>query len=445
MSDNSQIKNWYLSLFKDFEDHLNGEKSSEFHKVRKEAIAKFAGLDFPDLHQEDWRFTDISPILKHNFSRASEKILPSKNEISKFMFDGMKSHTIVFVNGFYSPELSTLLPLPNRTTIGSLAAAMKHDNQGIREYIYPNGSFREKYSVFSDDVFTALNTAFAADGAYIYIAENVVIDEPIHIIFISHGEGKTISQPRNLIIAGKNSGAKIVEHYVGTGDGVYFTNVMTELYLREDSIVEAVKIQSESTNAYHIATTEVSLDSNSNYESQAISLGANIYRHNLNVTLKGEGGNATLDGLYLTSGSQLSDTHSLIDHAAPHCTSHERYKGILDDKSHGVFNGKIMVRKGAQQTNSYQENRNIILSGEAKVDTKPQLEIFADDVKCSHGATVGQLNKESIFYLRSRGIGEEQSKLMLIYAFANDVLKNIKVDEIRNSLEAILSKRFLRG
>jgi Fe-S cluster assembly protein SufD len=217
------------------------------------------------------------------------------------------------------------------------------------------------------------------------------------------------------------------------------------VYLAENSNIEAVRIQSESMNAYHVATTEVLLESNSNYESQAISLGANIYRHNLNVTLKGEGGNAALEGLYLTSGDQLSDTHSLIDHAAPHCTSHENYRGILDNKSRGVFNGKIMVRRGAQQTNSYQENRNIILSNEAKVDTKPQLEIFADDVKCSHGATVGQLDKESIFYLRSRGIGEEQAKLILIYAFANDVLKNIKIEKMRNSLGTILSKRFLRG
>ena len=438
MADTSQIKNWYLSLFKDFENHLNGEKSSEFHKVRKEAIAKFAELDFPDLHQEDWRFTDISPILKYNFSYANEKILPSQGEISKFMFNGMKSHTVVFVNGFYSPELSTLLPLPDGATIGSLAAAMKRSDHGTREYI-------SKYSAFDSNVFTALNMAFARDGAYIYIPENVAIDEPIHVIFISHGEEKTISQPRNLIIAEKNSKAKIVEHYVGTGDGVYFTNAVTEVYLRENSNVETVKIQSESTNSYHVATTEVSLESDSNYESQAILLGANIYRHDLNVILKGEGGNAMLDGLYLTSGDQLSDTHSLIDHAAPHCTSQEHYKGILDGKSRGVFNGKIMVRKGAQQTNSRQENRNIILSNEAKVDTKPQLEIFADDVKCSHGATVGQLNKESIFYLRSRGIGEEQAKLILIYAFASDVLKNIKIDEIRDSLEAVLSKRFLRG
>ena len=437
MADNSQIKNWYLSLFKDFENHLNGEKSLPLHKLRKQAIAKFAGLDFPDLHQEDWRFTDISPILKYNFNYADKNNLPLKSEISKFLFERMASHTIVFVNGFYSPAFSTLLPLPNGAVIGSLAGSMMQSDHGAEEYF-------SKHAASDTNVFTVLNTAFVTDGAYVRIPESVIIEKPIHLVFISHGDGKFISQPRNLIIAGRNSQAKIIEHYIGTDNHIYFTNAVTEIYLDENSNVETVKIQSESTKSYHIATTEVSLESNSNYESQAISLGASIYRHNLNVILKGEGGNATLEGLYLTSGEQLSDTHSLIDHTAPHCTSHEHYKGILDGKSRGVFNGRIMVRKGAQQTNSYQENRNIILSNEAKVDTKPQLEIFADDVKCSHGATVGQLNDEAIFYLRSRGIGEELAKLILIHAFANDVLQNIKIDEVRNSLEAVLSNRFLK-
>jgi Fe-S cluster assembly protein SufD len=441
MADNTQIKNWYLALFKDFENSLNGEKSSQFHKVRKEAIGKFAELDFPDLHQEDWRFTDISPILKYNFNYPDRSPQPEGigQKLSAFLFDGMEDHLAVFVNGFHSTGLSRILPLPDGTLIGSLAEAMKSSSHGTQT------ENLELKTQNNGNIFTALNTAFAVDGAYIYIPENVIVKKPIHLLFISHGKGKTMSQPKNILIAGRNSQAKIIEHYVYTDDEVYFTNAVTEIYLGENSNVETVKIQSENMNSYHVSTTEVSLESNANYESQAVSLGANIYRHNLNVTLKGEGGNAALDGLYLTSGDQLSDTHSLIDHAAPHCTSHENYKGILDGKSRGVFNGKIMVRKGAQQTNSYQENRNVILSNEAKVDTKPQLEIFADDVKCSHGATVGQLNKESMFYLRSRGIGEEQAKMILIYAFANDVLKNIKIEEIRNALETILSNRFLRG
>ncbi len=438
MSETSEIKNWYLSLFKDFENHLNGEKSTPFHRLRKEAIDKFAELDFPNLHQEDWRFTDISPILKHTFTYANKKstLLPDKKGISRFLFGGMRSHLVVFVNGFYSAELSTLLPLPKGIIIGSLAEALKSNDGTVNDNI-------SKYATFNDNVFTALNTAFTIDGAYIYIPDNIVIEDPVHILFISHGSEKFISQPRNLIISGKNSQVKIIEHYENVNAGVYFTNTVTEIHAVENSNVDVTKVQSESLNAYHVATTEVSLDSNSTYESHAVSLGASIYRHNLNVTLRGEGGSTTLAGLYLLSGNQLSDTHSLIDHASPRCTSQEHYKGILDGKSRGVFNGKIMVRKGAQQTNSYQENRNIILSDEAKVDTKPQLEIFADDVKCSHGATVGQLSKESMFYLRSRGIGEEQAKSILIYAFAKDVLKGIKIDEVRSRLENILSERFL--
>ena len=436
MADSSQIKNWYLSLFKDFENSLNGEKSSAFHKLRKEAIAKFAELDFPNLHQEEWRFTDMSPILNYNFASPDKKNLPSMKEVSKFQFDGMESFSAVFVNGHYVPELSALESLPGGFAIGGLASAIKKNDPMVNRYIFGDSSH--------NNVFIELNAAFISDGAFVNIPANARVDKPIHLVFISHGKGKTISQPRNLIVTGTNSHAQIIEHYVSSDDGVYFTNTVTETYLGENSSVESVKIQSENLNSFHVAATTVSMGSNSNYESHAVSVGANIYRHDLNVILNGEGGNAELDGLYLTSGEQLSDTHSMIDHAAPHCHSHENYKGILDGRSRGVFNGKIMVRKGAQQTNSYQENRNIILSNDAKVDTKPQLEIFADDVKCSHGATVGQLNKESLFYLRSRGIGEEQAKLILLYAFADDILRGIKIEKIRNSLEALLSKRFLK-
>jgi len=450
MADNQRLKNWYLTLFRDFENSLNGERSSPLHKLRKEAIEKFADLDFPDLHQEDWRFTDISPILKYDFGHPSKEVLPTKGEVAGIGFHGLEGQRVVFVNGFYTPELSTLLTVPQGTIIGSLADAMRPQGHGTARETPPSRFLSEKYLTCAKpaadgNIFTALNSAFILDGAYVEIPDNVAIEKPIHLIFISTGIDKTISQPRNLFVAGKNSQARIIEHYVSMGNGVYFTNAVTEAFLGENSSVETIRIQSENMNSYHIATTEVVAEADSNYESQAISLGASIYRHNLNVTLRGEGGNAALDGLYLTSGGQLSDTHSLIDHASPHCTSQEHYKGILDDRSRGVFNGKIMVRRGAQRTNSYQENRNIILSDEAKVDTKPQLEIFADDVKCSHGATVGQLDKESMFYLRSRGIGEEKAKMILIYAFADDVLKNIKIEEVRSSLESILSNRFLRG
>lgn len=440
MAETKELRNWYLNLFKDFEGRLNGEKSMSVHKLRRAAIEKFADLDFPDRHQEDWRFTDLTPLLKTTFSYPSGKAGGeiSGKDLAPFLFDNMKSHTIVFVNGSYSGALSSILPLPKGTVIGSLAEALKNDEA-------TTGSYISKHIDLGVDAFTALNTAFTLDGAYINVPDGVVIEEPVHILYVSTGGEKSISQPRNLIIAGKNSQVRFIEHYVSVKSGVYFTNTVTEIEAGSNSIVDGVKVQSENPGAYHVATTAVSVGAGASYESHAVSDGARIYRHNLNVLLEGEGGNALLEGLYLTLGEQLSDTHSMIDHAAPHCTSGEHYKGILDGKSRAVFNGKIMVRPGAQQTNSYQENRNILLSNEAKVDTKPQLEIFADDVKCTHGATVGQLNSDSMFYLRSRGIGEEQAKLILIYAFANDVLRNIKQDNVRGELERVLSTRFLKG
>ncbi len=440
MTETSEIRNWYLSLFRDFENRLNGEKSRPVHKIRRAAIDKFAELDFPNLHQEDWRFTDISPILKHTFSYAAgkESPTPSPKDISRFLFGGMRAHTMVFVNGFHSAALSKSLPLQKGVVIAGLAEAMKSDEGQISGHI-------SKYLDAGADAFTALNTAFTLDGAYINVPDGVVVEDPVHILFLSTGDAQTISQPRNLIITGSNSQVRIVEHYASLRSGVYFTNSVTEVKVGKNSFVDAVKVQAENIESYHVATTVASIDADGNYASHALSNGSKIYRHNVNVTLEGEGGNTTLEGLYLTAGDQLSDTHSMIDHASPHCTSGEHYKGILDGRSRAVFNGKIMVRKDAQKTNSYQENRNIILSNEAKVDTKPQLEIFADDVKCSHGATVGQLSKESMFYLRSRGIGEEQARMILIYAFANDVLKNIKEDAVRTELEGVLASRFLMG
>lgn len=439
MAETSELRNWYIGLYRDFENRLNGGKSRPVHKLRKAAIDRFAEMDFPDHRQEDWRFTDITPILKHNFSYVDQRKIEVKpDDLTPFLFGGMRSHLMVFVNGIYSPELSASLPLPKGAIVGSLAEAMNSDDGSISSHI--SGQLDSGV-----DAFTALNTAFTLDGAYINVSPGAIIEDPVHILFISTGDGQFISQPRNLIITGENSQVKVIEHYVNLRSGVYFTNAVTEIEVGPNSFVDSVKIQDENLDAYHVATTAVSVGQSGNYESHAVSNGGRIYRHNVNVLLNGEGGNAMLEGLYLTLGEQLSDTHSMIDHAAPLCTSGEHYKGILDDVSRAVFNGKIMVRPGAQKTNSYQENRNILLSNSARVDTKPQLEIFSDDVKCSHGATVGQLNKESMFYLRSRGIGEERAKQILIYAFANDVLKNIKQDEVRNELEGILSTRFLKG
>ncbi len=249
-------------------------------------------------------------------------------------------------------------------------------------------------------------------------------------------------QPRNLFIAGKNSQVTIIEHYVSTEESVYFTNAVTEIVADENSVVDHIKLQEESINAFHIARMEVNQERNSNFSSHSISIGAGLTRNDFNSRFNDEGSECTLNGLFMIEGNQLFDAHTLIDHAMPHCNSHEHYKGILNDKSRGVFNGKVIVRPDAQKTNAFQENNNILLSNNALVNTKPQLEIFADDVKCSHGATIGQLDEEARFYLKSRGIGEEASRAILLHAFASDVVTSIKTESLRNYLEKIITERF---
>lgn len=433
----SDVRNKYISLFKDFETRLNGERSGPVHEARQNALKTFAEVGFPSLKMEDWRFTDISPILNHDFILPELSTRPSirRTEVSKFLFNDPHMTIMVFLNGIFIESLSSR----GFKELGSIRKEILNGNPDIANHL-------AKYAVSTSNGFTALNAAFAYDGAFINIPDHINSSQIIHLLFLTDPEFKQIvSNPHNIIIAGKNSEVTVIEHYVALKNGRYFTNSVTEILANENSSINHIRLQFESTDAYHIGSTYVSLSASSKFTSHAVNIGAEISRHDLNVTLSGEAAYTNLYGLYILTNKQLSDTHTFIDHVAPRCASQEHYKGILDDNSRGVFNGKILVRKGAQQTNSYQENRNIILSSGAKVDTKPQLEIFADDVKCSHGATVGQLSADSIFYMRSRGMSEDIAKLILINAFASDVLEDIKIKGVRKFLEQFLSNRFLHG
>ncbi|MCW8810645.1 MAG: Fe-S cluster assembly protein SufD, partial [Ignavibacteriaceae bacterium] len=300
-----------------------------------------------------------------------------------------------------------------------------------------------KYADYQNHIFTALSTAYTEDGAFILVPTGKIVEEPIHIIFITtEGNEKILTQPRNLFVAEKSSQVTIIEHYVGNEENIYFTNAVTEIVADENAIVDHIKLQEESKKAFHIARMEVDQERNSNFSSHLISTGADLSRNEFNAKFNDEGGECKLNGLFMVDGTQLFDAHTLMDHANPHCNSHEHYKGILDDKSRGVFNGKVIVRQDAQKTTAFQENNNILLSDEALVNTKPQLEIFADDVKCSHGATIGQMDDEAKFYLKSRGIGEEVSNGILLHAFASDVVTSIKIESIRNYIEEIITKKF---
>jgi len=436
MSQFAEIKEWYLNEFKLFENSLNGESTAPIHKIRKEAISNFSNLDFPNTRDEEWKYTNISPLLKYNFKPSLEKQDVKQEQVNKYLFDELEHSLLVFVNGHFDAGLSRIKHLPKGVIAGSIAGAIKEKSPVVEKHF-------GKYADYENQIFTALSTAYTKDGAFIYVPDGKIVEEAIHILFLTtESDENILTQPRNLFVAGKNSQVRLIEHYASLGENIYFTNSVTEVFADENSIVDHVKLQEENKKSFHVARMEIDQEKNSNFSSHAISLGGDIARNDFNSRFNDEGGECMMNGLFLTDGTQLFDTHSLIDHAKPHCNSHEHYKGILDDKSRGVFNGKVIVRQDAQKTNAFQENNNIILSNDALINTKPQLEIFADDVKCSHGATIGQLDEEAMFYLKSRGIGEETSKSILIHAFASDVIKSIKIKAIKDYVEKILSNRF---
>jgi Fe-S cluster assembly protein SufD len=322
--------------------------------------------------------------------------------------------------------------------VGSLASALQTDLATVEPHL-------ARFARYDAQPFVALNTALMEDGAFVRIARGVVAEEPIHLLFLTVAEeGPLVTYPRNLILADENSQATIVETYAALDGGVYFNNVVTEIIAAENAVLDHYKIQQESEGAFHIATQQVQQDRDSNFTSHSISLGGALVRNDINAVLNGTGIESTVNGLYLASGRQHVDNHTAIDHAKPHCNSHELYKGILDGHATGVFNGKIFVRPDAQKTDAKQTNQNLLLSADATINTKPQLEIFADDVRCTHGATVGQLDADAIFYLRSRGLGLEEARGLLTYAFASDILERVKVAPLRAELEKQLLSRLPR-
>jgi Fe-S cluster assembly protein SufD len=433
-----EIKKQYLDAFQIFENSLNGEKEKPFHLIRKEAIESFSKLNFPAAKDEEWRFTNISPILKNEFVLSSWKKSLTNDDISKFLIEGLEANLLTFVNGNYSAELSSFYDLPEGAIICNIAEAAEKHYELLESYF-------AKYAKNQGSIFTSLNAAFTNNGAFVYIPDGKIIDKPVMILhLVSAGEDKLLIQPRNLFIAGNNSQVKIIENYASANGGVYFTNAVTEIICGENAVVEHIKLQNESHDAFHIATIEIDLEKQSNFSSYNVSLGSAITRNNINAKFNAEWSECTLNGLLLTDGTQLIDNHTMIDHAVPNCVSHELYKGVLNGKSKAVFNGKVMVRKDAQKTNAFQQNKTILLSDEALIDTKPQLEIFADDVKCSHGATIGRLDEDSLFYLQARGIGLEQAKTILIYAFASDVVHSIKIDPLKDHLEKLLAERLMK-
>ncbi len=431
MSTINDNKIWPLLNFETFEKQLNGQAESPLHDLRKKAIERFSEMGFPTMRKEAWRFTNISPVEQQSFKLDAGDVPVSLDEIKPFLLNENDPVQLVFVNGVFKPELSEI-HVKDGIVVQNLGQAIKDDPERVLTYLKKNEN------VF-DYEFSALNTAFMKEGAFIYIPKNVVFDKPIHLLYISRAKDtEIVSHPRNLIVAETNSQATIMESYAGWNNEVYFSNPVTDVVLGENAIVHHYKVQRESEKAYHIALQHIHQERSSHFASYSFSIGAAISRNDIHNVLDGEGCDSVLNGLYLAHDRQVVDTHSLIDHAQPHCNSREVYHGILDDKAKTVFSGKIHVRKDAQKTDAIQSNKNILLSEEATVDTQPQLEIFADDVRCTHGGTVGQIDNNGVFYLRSRGIGEIKARNIMIHAFAGEIFNEVKFDSVRELMDDLV-------
>ena len=405
--------------------------------LRQAGMASFAAAGFPTLHDEDWRFTNVAPIAKLPFEIAGVVAVngAETKALGESVFDALPGHRLVFVNGFYSAKLSRILPVTGGVRIENLSAALARDAALIEQHL-------GRYAHPAGNPFAALNQALFSDGAFIFVPQGVAVAEPVQLIYISSAKtaGETIL-PRNLVIAEAHSKLTVVESYISTGNVAYFTNAVTEILAGDHAAVEHVKVQDEAPDAYHIATIAGEFGRASNVSVHSFALGAKLSRNNIRTRLAGEHLECVLNGLYLTKNAQLADHHMVVDHAQPHCASHEYFNGILDDQSKGVFHGRIYVHPIAQKTDAKQTNKNLLLSDDATADTKPQLEIYADDVKCTHGATIGQLNAESIFYLRARGIGSDMARQMLIHAFAGEIIERIQCAPARAVIDKLVWDR----
>jgi Fe-S cluster assembly protein SufD len=430
----------YLKNFRELEKSQSANVPKWFKELRTAGMEAFAELGFPTTRLEDWKYTNVAPLTGINFQPARYEFNAKiAKQIESLPFAGLETSRLVFVNGHYCKELSSLAGQPEGVKVSSLREALEAGRRSLEAHL-------ARYADFKGHAFVALNTAFMEEGGFIEIPKGVVLDKPLHLLFVSTaGSEPWVSHPRNLVLAGRESQATVIETYATLDGNVYFTNAVTEIVAEEGARVDYVKVQRESEAAFHVATVLAYAARNAGVQTNSLQFGARLGREELITVLDGEGAEGFLFGLYVTDGRQLIDNHTTIDHAQPHCSSREFYKGILDGQSTGVFNGKILVRKDAQKTDSKQSDKNLLLSESATINTKPQLEIFADDVKCTHGATVGQIDPEAIFYLRSRGIGREEARSLLTVAFANEIIDRVKFQPLRERLKANLAAKMAGG
>jgi Fe-S cluster assembly protein SufD len=428
----------YLESFADFERHSAGREPRWMQSLRRNAFARFHEVGFPTTHDEDWRFTNVSEIARTPFRLARNRSTAvSASELRQWRVAG-EACLLVFVNGHFSRELSAIDKLPRGATVGGLAENIDCGDRVLEQHM-------GRYLDIGRDAFCALNTAFAADGAYVHIRRGAVIEGAIHLLFVSTGtDTPAMSHPRNLIVAEEDSQAAILEDYVSLGSGVGFSNSATELVASDNAVLSHYRIGQEHRQTFNVSTLRIQQGRSANVASHSVLVGGALVRNNVHPVLAGEGSECLINGLFVGGGSQHIDNYMLVEHVSPHCGSRQFYNGILDDSAHGVFHGRIIVHKQAQKTDAKQTNRNLLLSDDARIDTKPQLEIYADDVKCTHGATIGQIEEDALFYLRARGIDEASARRLLLAAFAGECLERMKEGGIREHIEKLINDRMLK-
>lgn len=425
----------HLALFDAFERAAGRGTPFWLAEMRRAAIGRFAELGFPTTREEEWRFTNAAPIARARFRPAGPRT-PALDaaRIGELAVTLPGAVRLVLVDGRFEPRLSA------GEAAGVLARglrqALDEDPEEVRAHL-------GRLAPFQAHAFTALNTAFLEDGVYVKIAKGAFVEEPVHVVHVaSSADEPTLRHPRVLAVAEEGSQVRLVESYVSLGEEPALTNAVTEIAVSANAVFDHYRLLREGPASWHVARLEAAVGASAAYRLHTFSFGAALARHEINALLDGEGADAILNGLYVVDGAQHVDHHTGIDHAKPHCTSHELFKGILDGRSTAVFNGRIRVRRGAQKTDSKQTNKNLLLSGEALVQTNPQLEIYADDVKCTHGATIGQIDEAALFYLRSRGIPLAAANGLLTYAFAADVVDGVRIEALRRALDGCVGARF---
>jgi Fe-S cluster assembly protein SufD len=427
----------YSSEFHDFSQRLS-DQASWLIALRREGYEQFAHAGFPTTHDEDWRFTNVSGIAKSRFEIARDASLITNADLERFgaaAFDCC----LVFVNGKFSPRLSRIPAMPKGVKFGALADQFADRNPEVQEHL-------GKYLNFRRDAFAALNTAFIEDGAFLHVPRNTVVERPIYLLYISApGAAPLMEHPRNLLIVEENSQATIVEDYVSLdGEAAEshpaFSNAVTELVAGACAVVSHTMIVRESERTFNVSTLRIQQARGSNVSTHSVLLGGELVRNNVHPVLAGEGAECLINGLFMANGRQHMDNYMLVEHASPHCNSRQFYNGILNGNAHGVFHGRIIVHKDAQKTDAKQTNRNLLLCDDAQIDTKPQLEIYADDVKCTHGATIGQVDETALFYLRSRGLDEVSAKHLLLQAFANECLDRMQPGPARDHVQRLVAE-----